>query len=46
MGHLNPRRLLSFTLLSAAASAWGCGLIDPIIAGNIDVNGSRVATSQ
>ncbi len=46
MGHLNPRRFLSFTLLLAAASAWGCGLIDPIIAGNIDVNGSRAATSQ
>lgn len=46
MGHLNPRRFLSFTLLSAAASAWGCGVLDWLIGGHIDVNGSRATISQ
>jgi len=47
MGHPNRRRLfLSFTLLLAAASAWGCGVVDWIIGGNIDVNGARATISQ
>jgi hypothetical protein len=46
MGHPNLRRLfLSFTLLLAAASAWGWGLLDWLIGGHIDVNGSRATTS-
>lgn len=47
MGHLNLRRFLPRSiLLLSAATLCGCGVIDWVIGGNIDVNGARATISQ